>query len=120
METTKFELRKLEAKDIAPMASIITKMGWKEFKTAFQSVDPKDMESPEALGMAMAFDMAGIVLANYEKCQSDVFSFLSSLSGMKVKQIESLPPADFAAMVIAVVQKEEFKDFFTVVSTLFK
>jgi len=115
-----YTLRKLEAKDIAPMASIITKMGWKDFKEAFQSVDPKDMGNPEALGMTMVFDMVGIILANYEKCQSDVFSFLSSLSGMKAKQIESLPPADFAAMVIAVVQKEEFKDFFTVVSTLFK
>lgn len=120
METTTYELRKLEAKDIAPMASIINKIGWKEFKVAFQTVDPKDMENPEALGMAMVFDMVGIVLANYERCQSDVFSFLASLSGLKVKQIESLPPAEFAEMVIEVVQKEEFKDFFTVVSALFK
>lgn len=115
-----FALRKLAAKDIAPMASIISKMGWGQFKSAFQTVDPKDMGDVTAMGMAVAFDIVGIVLANYEKCQSDVFSFLASLSGLKVKQIESLPPADFAAMVIAVVQKEEFKDFFTVVSTLFK
>lgn len=121
-----FALRKLEAKDIAPMASIISKIGWHQIRAAFQQSDMNDMVDEEgkidlnALGMAVGFDMVGIILANYEKCQSDVFSFLSSLSGMKVKQIESLPPADFAAMVIAVVQKEEFKDFFTVVSTLFK
>lgn len=119
METT-FELRKLEAKDIAPMASIINKIGWKEFKTAFQSVEGKDMTDLTALGMTVAFDIVGVVLANYEKCQQDVFSFLSSLSGLKPKQIESLSPAEFAEMVIAVVQKEEFKDFFTVVSKLFK
>ena len=119
METT-FELRKLEAKDIAPMASIINKIGWKEFKTAFQSESVKDMTDIDKLGMAVAFDVVGIVLANYERCQQDVFNFLSSLSGMKPKQIESLSPADFAAMIIAVVQKEEFKDFFTVVSKLFK
>ena len=119
METT-FELRKLEAKDIAPMASIINKMGWKEFKTIFQSTEGKDMADLNALGMAVAFDIVGILLANYEKCQADVFSFLSSLSGMKPKQIESLSPAEFAEMVIAVVQKEEFTDFFTVVSKLFK
>lgn len=115
-----YTLRRLEAKDIAPMASIISKMGWKQFKDTFQTVDPKDMGNPEALGMTMVFDMVGIVLANYEKCQSDVFSFLSSLSGMKVKQIESLAPAEFAEMVIAVISKKEFKDFFTVVQTLFK
>lgn len=118
METT-FELRKLEAKDIAPMASIINKMGWKQFKAVFQSADGKDMDVT-TLGMAVAFDIAGIVLGNYELCQKDVFSFLSSLSGLEVKQIESLSPAEFAEMVIAVVQKKEFKDFFTVVSKLFK
>lgn len=120
METTTFELRKLEAKDIAPMASIINKMGWKEFKTAFQSESVKDMTDIDKLGMTVAFDVVGIVLANYEKCQQDVFSFLASLSGMKPKQIESLSPAEFAEMVISVVQKDEFKDFFTVVSKLFK
>ena len=120
METTTFELRKLEAKDIAPMASIINKIGWKEFKTAFQSAEGKDMTDLNALGMSVAFDIAGIVLANYEKCQQDVFNFLAGLSGMKPKQIECLSPAEFAEMVIDVVQKEEFKDFFLVVSKLFK
>lgn len=119
-EEAPYTLRKLEAKDIAPMASIINKMGWKEFKTAFQSESVKDMGDINKMGMAVAFDMVGIVLANYEKCQQDVFSFLASLSGLKAKQIESLSPAEFAEMVIAVVQKEEFKDFFTVVSKLFK
>ena len=121
METTNnYELRKLEAKDIAPMASLINKIGWKEFKTVFQSGDGKDMTDLTALGMTVAFDIVGVVLANYEKCQQDVFNFLSSLSGMKPKQIESLSPAEFAEMVISVVKKEEFKDFFTVVSKLFK
>lgn len=120
METTTFELRKLEAKDIAPMASIINRIGWKQFKAVFQSDDGKDMTDLTALGMTVAFDIVGIVLANYEWVQQDVFRFLSSLSGLEVKQIESLSPAEFAEMVIAVVQKEEFKDFFTVVSKLFK
>ena len=120
METTTFELRRLEAKDIAPMASIINKIGWKEIKTVFQTTDGKDMTDMTALGMTVAFDIVGVIMANYEKCQADVFSFLSSLSGLKVKQIESLSPADFAEMVIELVQKEEFNDFFTVVSKLFK
>ena len=121
METTNnYELRKLEAKDIAPMASIINKIGWKQFKDAFQSVNAKEMTDLTSVGMTVAFDIVGIVLANYEKCQADVFSFLASLSGLKVKQIESLSPAEFAEMVIDVVRKEEFTDFFMVVSKLFK
>lgn len=120
METTTFELRKLEAKDIAPMASIINKIGWKEFKESLKPVELKEHGDITELGMTVAFDIMGTILCNYEKCQSDVFNFLASLSGLKVKQIESLSPAEFAEMVIAVIKKEEFKDFFTVVSTLFK
>ena len=120
METTTFELRKLEAKDIAPMASIISKIGWKEVKAVFQSTDGKNTTDMTALGMTIAFDIVGVILANYEKCQKDVFNFLASLSGLETKQIECLSPAEFAEMVISVVQKEEFTDFFMVVSKLFK
>ena len=115
METT---LRPLEAKDIAPMASILSKIGVKQFKDCFPTnVKSKDME---AVGISVAFDMAGVILANYEKCQDDIFKFLASLSGMTKEEIEKLSLATFTEMVIAVVQKEEFKDFFSVVSKLLK
>ena len=35
----KYTLRKLEAKDIAPMASILAKIGLKEFKDCLQNTD---------------------------------------------------------------------------------
>lgn len=125
MEETTYELRRLEARDIAPMASIINKIGWREFKETFQSEEVKAMalggtENASAAGMTIVFDIVGIILGNYEKCQKDIFGFLSSLSGMKGKQIESMPLADFAGMIVEVVQKEDFKDFMKVVSKLFK
>lgn len=115
METT---LRPLEAKDIAPMASILSKIGVKQLKDCFPTdVKTKDME---AVGISVAFEMVGIILANYEKCQDDIFKFLASLSGMGKEEIERLPLATFTEMVVAVVQKDEFKDFFSVVSKLLK
>ena len=119
----KYELRKLEAKDIAPMASILSKIGIKEIKGCFSHVmtDGKNTEeSIAAVGAAVMFEMAGVILGNYEKCQNDIFRFLSSLSGMDMKQIESMPLDTFAEMVIDVISKEEFKDFMKVVSKLFK
>ena len=119
----KYELRKLEAKDIAPMASILSKIGIKEIKGCFSHVmtDGKTTEeSIAAVGAAVMFEMAGVILGNYEKCQNDIFRFLSSLSGMDMKQIESMPLDTFAEMVIDVISKEEFKDFMKVVSKLFK
>lgn len=118
-----YALRKLETLDIAPMASILSKIGIKEIKGCFSTVltDGKTTEeSIAAVGAAVVFEMAGVILGNYEKCQNDIFRFLSSLSGMDMKQIESLPLDTFAEMVIDVISKEEFKDFMKVVSKLFK
>lgn len=123
----KYTLRKLEAKDIAPMASILSKIGLKEVKNCFSPDDMKaiaggegGIEAVGAVGVSVAFEIAGVILSNYERCQNDVFSFLASLSGMDIKQIESLPLGTFTEMVIDVVKKEEFKDFMKVVSKLFK
>ena len=123
----KYELRNLEAKDIAPMASILSKIGIKEIKGCFTPADMQSMmggenaeESIAAVGAAVMFEIIGVILGNYERCQNDIFRFLSSLSGMDMKQIESLPIDTFTEMVIDVVKKEEFKDFMKVVSKLFK
>ena len=123
----KYTLRKLEAKDIAPMASILSKIGLKEVKNCFSPDDMKaiaggegGIEAVGAVGVSVAFEIAGVILSNYERCQNDVFSFLASLSGMDIKQIESLPLGTFTEMVFDVVKKEEFKDFMKVVSKLFK
>ena len=123
----KYTIRKLEAKDIAPMASILSKIGLKEVKNCFSPDDMKaiaggegGIEAVGAVGVSVAFEIAGVILSNYERCQNDVFSFLASLSGMDIKQIESLPLGTFTEMVFDVVKKEEFKDFMKVVSKLFK
>ena len=122
-----YALRKLKAKDIAPMASILSKIGLKEVKNCFSPDDMKaiaggegGIEAVGAVGVSVAFEITGVILSNYERCQNDVFSFLASLSGMDIKQIESLPLDTFTEMVIDVVKKEDFKDFMKVVSKLFK
>lgn len=122
-----YTLRKLEAKDIAPMASILSKIGLKEVKNCFSPDDMKaiaggdgSIEAVGAVGVSVAFEIAGVILSNYERCQNDVFKFLASLSGMDIKQIETLPLDTFTEMVIDVVKKEDFKDFMKVVSKLFK
>lgn len=122
-----YTLRNLEAKDIAPMASILSKIGIKDIKECFNGQDLKDLASGKAdeatitaIGMSIMLDIVGIVLENYSKCQDNVFKFLASLSGMEAKQIESLPLDTFTEMIIDVVKKEEFKDFFKVVSKLLK
>lgn len=125
VEPKKIELRKLEAKDIAPVVSILSKIGLKEIKECFNPADLQELaksgeEAATAVGLTVFTELAGVVFANYERCQDDIFRFLASLSGKSKEEIASLPMDSFAEMVIEVIKKEEFKDFFSVVAKLFK
>lgn len=125
VEPKKIELRKLEAKDIAPVVSILSKIGLKEIKECFNPADLQELaksgeEAATAVGLTVFTELAGVVFANYERCQDDIFRFLASLSGKSKEEIASLPMDSFAEMVIEVIKKEEFKDFFKVVAKLFK
>jgi hypothetical protein len=128
-ETTTFELRTLNAKDIAPMTAILHKIGFKEFRSCFENPAIQQMATGKGkkndkavvnVGLTIATDIAGVILEHYSKCQDDLFKFLASLSGKGVSEVENLPIDTFAEMIIAVVKKEEFKSFFSVVSKLFK
>lgn len=125
IEPKKIELRKLEAKDIAPVVSILSKIVLKEIKECFNPADLQELaksgeEAATAVGLTVFTELAGVVFANYERCQDDIFRFLASLSGKSKEEIASLPMDSFAEMVIEVIKKEEFKDFFSVVAKLFK
>lgn len=126
-----FELRSLTADDMFPMFNIISKIGINEFKRCFESPDVqtaisgmvsgKDgQDKLAAVGMTIAFDLASVVISNIGKCKDDIYLLLSQLSGMTKKEIASLPMSTFMEMIIAVVKKDEFSDFFQAVSKLFK
>lgn len=124
-----YELRNLTADDMFPMFQILSKIGIREFKGCLESPEIKAAISRSAngkeidlnsVGIAVAMDMAGIILTNLPKAKEDIYQLLSGLSGMNRKEIAGLPMATFTEMVIDVVRKEEFKDFFQAVAKLFK
>lgn len=126
-----FELRQLTADDIFPMFQIISKIGVREFKSCFVSEEvrkaimdmasgAKDQANVSAVGLTVAVDIAGVIISNLYKCKDDIYQLLSQLSGMKTKEIASLPMTTFLEMIVAVVKKEEFKDFFQGVTKLLK
>ena len=126
MAENKIELRKLCAKDLFPMMKIVSKIKIREFKGCFDNINAGDTEdglkTPETIirriGIEAAFNIADVVLTNIGCCENDVYSFFADLSGMKPSEIKHLEMSEFAEMFIQLVMKEEFKDFFTVVSRL--
>lgn len=130
METAKaFELRNLTADDMFPMFQIISKIGMKEFKHCFESDSVKSAVSAAAqgkdaditaIGMTVVFDLAGVIFANIGNCKDDIYKLLSQLSGLSVKEIAKLPMNTFMEMIVEVIKKDEFKDFFKGAAKLFK
>ena len=133
MEETKFELRGLKSDDMFPMFAILSKIGFKDLKnsltpdriteitSAFQKQgDSNANDMSTYLGFNIMLEVVEIIMKNLPSCKVEIYTLLSSLSGMTVKQISNLDMVTFTEMVVAVVQKEEFKDFFKVVAKLFK
>lgn len=125
-----FELRDLTADDMFPMFQIVSKIGIKEFKRCFESEAVKkavseiadgkeDKSAVAAVGMMIGIDIAGILMANIGHAKEDIYSLLAGLSGMSRDEIAALPMVVFTEMIIAVVKKKEFKDFFQAVTKLF-
>lgn len=105
------------------MSKIISKIGVKEFKECFEGDTITQLVKggdTNAIGFAVMINIASVVLSNLPKVEKDVFAFLSSVTGLKVEEIENAPMAEFADMVISLFQKEDFTDFIKVVSRLFE
>ena len=123
---TKYNFRQLNSTDIFPVCNIISKIGIRELRDCFKGQDLSAMTNTDdesavmALGATVALDIAGIIFANMQKCQKEIYSFLSSVTGLSEKELKTMPPADFADIVIHFFKKEELKDFMKVVSKFIK
>ncbi len=139
MSEVKFELRGLKSSDMFPMFGILSKIGFKDLKESvspesiqnmiktFRDDQKQDQEDKEDdaeakttyLGFSIVMDIFGIIMKNLPSCEKEIYTFLSNLSGMTVEEIADLDMVTFTEMIIAVLKKDEFKDFFRVVSELF-
>lgn len=123
-----YSFRKLCATDISPMCAIISKIGINNFTKCFNSDELLDLfdknkgvkNLTNLAGMTIAFEIANTIISNIPYCEEEIFAFLASVSGMKVDEIKIMDIATFTEMLINFIKKEEFKDFFKVVSKSFK
>lgn len=116
-----YELRPLVASDMGAICKIISAIGVRQFKESF-NVEGLDMENLklEQLGIGIAFDIAGIVVSNIPKAESEIQTFLASLTGLKLAEVKEMGFAEYGELIMMVVMKEEFRDFFKRVMKLFK
>ncbi len=131
-EPIEYEFRKLSSVDIFPMSKLISKIGLNEFTKAFDAdsvkglvgkrlnkeTDKDSIETVAAIQVLMEF--VNIIMSHLQECEKEVHSLLSNCTGISIAELKKIYAPDFFEMVVNFVKKDEFMDFYGVVSKLFK
>ena len=127
-----YAFRELGAPDIFLITKIISKIGIKEFKVCLESdsiialiqnMMKEEAENEDSniisVGAGVILEVADVILGNLSKCEAEIYQLLSNVSGLSINEIKAPGNAVmFFEMVIDFIKKEEFRDFYKVVSGL--
>lgn len=126
----KFELRKLQATDLFSMVKIINKVGIDNIKNAinFDEINKtKEQLNGEnsdklvsELGVNVVMSVLTVLFERLPLIESELYHFVGSVANMKDKEVAKLELNDFMALLIAILKKDEFKDFFKQALALIK
>ena len=128
-EEKAYTLRELRADDIFLTVRVINKIGLDRLKKCMEAQGVKaameimtnneaDTPAKEAamnrIGLAVMLEIAGAVLERLPDCRNEIYTLLAVLSGTSEEYIGRLPSGVFMSMVMDVIKKDEWKDFFQV------
>ena len=123
-------MRKLQATDIFSVVKILNGIGLKNVKEAinFEEINKlrKGMTEDNAnvitsqVGLDVVMSLATVIIENLPKIENDLYNFIGSVIDMKPKDVAKMDMGDFMEVLVTIIQKEEFKDFFKRASKLIK
>ena len=127
------EFKQLKSSDMFIMFKIINKIGLNEIKNQLEPktieklVDgfkgkgkSKDKDSlMYSVGLSVSIEMANVIIGNLPKCEDEIYTLLSRVSGKSKKDIAELDMVTFTEYIVEFLKKDEFKDFIKVASKLF-
>lgn len=128
-EEKTYTARGLMADDIFLCVRIINKIGFKDLKVCFSTPEVRTAIASAAsgketdlsgVGMTVMLEIAGLILEHLPDCKNEIYALLASLYGLKQEEVAKLPSGTFTKMVMEVIRKDEFRDFFQDVFVSFK
>lgn len=127
-EVKPYTLRNLNSKDVFVFSTILKQIGYTELKECFQSAEIKKMianlsakkGSVDEIGLSIMMDISAVVITNLASAEESIYQLLSNLSGMTKLEISKLDADVFMEMIVDVFKQDGFRNFFKVVSKLFK
>lgn len=124
------ELRKLQATDIFTTVKILNGIGFKNIREAINIEEINKMRKgmtednadviTSQVGLNVIMSIATIILENLPKVENDIYNFIGSVIDVKAKDVAKMDMGDFMDVLIEIIQKDEFKDFFKRASKLIK
>ena len=125
-----YEMRNLQATDIFSIVKILNGIRLKNIKEAINieeiNMIRQGMTEDNAsaitsqVGVNVVMSIATVILENLPNVESDLYNFIGSVIDMKAKDVAKMDMGDFMDLLITIIQKEEFKDFFKRASKLIK
>ena len=126
------ELRNLQATDIFLIVKILNKIGYEkirkeinvdEIMSVKEKLSTTDDEKKKTsliaeYGANVVMSVLGILLENLPLIEQDLYNFVGSVAGIKAKDVAKMDINKFVDLLIEIVNKEEFKDFFKRASKL--
>ena len=129
-----YNMRNLQATDIFSVVKILNGIGLKNIKESidFEEInkirkcmteDNSEDNSEKVysqVGVKVVMSIATVILENLPNVESDLYNFIGSVIDMKAKDVAKMDMGEFIDVLITIIQKEEFKDFFKRASKLIK
>lgn len=129
-----YEMRKLQATDIFSVVKILNGIGLNNVKEAidFEEINKirKGMTEDNAednsekvysqVGVKVVMSIATVILESLPKIENDLYTFVGSVIGIKTKDVAKMDMGEFMDVLISIIKKEEFKDFFKRAQKLIK
>lgn len=125
-----YEMRKLQATDIFSVVKILNGIGLKNVKEAinFEEINKirKGLTEDNAdvitsqVGLNVVMSLATVIIENLPKVENELYNFIGSVIDVKAKDVAKMDMGEFMDVLITIIQKEEFKDFFKRASKLIK
>ena len=117
-----YELRRLKDRDLFPILGIVAVVFPDNLAEIFRKAVAKggDKEKVlEEIGVDAVVKIVQAVMKNLDKVQDDVYSLLSSVSGIPAEEIQDMPFGTTPMMIYDIIMNEKNNGFFKVLSKLF-
>ena len=117
-----YELRRLKDRDLFPILGIVAVVFPDNLAEIFRKAVAKggDKEKVvEEIGVDAVVKIVQAVMKNMDRVQEDLYSLLSSVSGIPAEEIMDMPFGTTPMMIYDIITSEKNNGFFKVLSKLF-